>query len=70
LAVTFDGKGGRQFATPAIVAVVLLVLFPLLLLVNPPLAAVSLVAAIVLLYRGKTTPARHRSVRSYDDTAI
>jgi hypothetical protein len=42
----------------------------LLLLVNPPVAAVSLVAAIVLLYRGKTTPTRHRSVRASDDNAI
>ena len=53
-------------------AVLLLVLFPLLLLFNPPLAAVALVSAIVLLIRGNTSRATARYPRSRptDDAAI
>jgi hypothetical protein len=41
-------------------AAVLLVLFPVLLMFNTPLAAVALVSGIVLLYRGKTSSAAQR----------
>lgn len=53
-------------------AVLLLIMFPLLLLVNTPLAGVSLVAAIVMLYRGKTaaSPTRSRTTASIDDASI
>ena len=53
-------------------AVLLLVLFPILLMYNTPLAVVALVSAIVLLYRGKNSGAtsrRHRN-RPTDDAAI
>ena len=53
-------------------AVLLLVLFPLLLMLNPMLAGVALVSAIVMLYRGKTSGAtsRHPRSRPTDDAAI
>ena len=53
-------------------AVLLLVLFPILLMYNTPLAAVALVSAIVLLYRGKTSGATssHPRSRPTDDAAI
>jgi len=53
-------------------AVLLLVLFPILLMYNTPLAAVALVSAIVLLYRGKTSGAtsRHPRSRPTNDAAI
>jgi hypothetical protein len=53
-------------------AVLLLVLFPILLMYNPALAAIALVSAIVMLYRGKTSGATSRHPRSHrtDDAAI
>ncbi len=53
-------------------AVLLLVLFPLLLMLNPLLAGIALVSAIVMLYRGKTSGAtsRHPRSRPTDDAAI
>jgi hypothetical protein len=53
-------------------AVLLLILFPILLMFNTPLAAAALVSAIVLLYRGKTSGAISRPSRSRatDDAAI
>ena len=53
-------------------AVLLLVLFPILLLFNTPLAGVALVSAIVLLYRGNTGRATSRPPRDHrtDDAAI
>ena len=41
-------------------AVLILVLFPILLMFNPPLAGVALVSAIVLLYRGNVKRATSR----------
>jgi hypothetical protein len=49
--------------------VLILILFPLLLLFNPPLAGGALVTAIVMLYRGKTKRAPSRYASS-DDAAI
>jgi hypothetical protein len=53
-------------------AVLILVLFPLLLLFNPPLAAGALVTAIVLLYRGKSRRAssQYSSSGPTDDASI
>jgi hypothetical protein len=53
-------------------AVLLLVLFPLLLMFNPPLAAGALVTAIVLLYRGKTSRASSKYTSNFptDDASI
>jgi hypothetical protein len=44
-------------------AILLLVLFPILLMYNTPLAGVALVSAIVLLYRGKTKSVTSRPPR-------
>ena len=53
-------------------AILLLVLFPILLMINPPLAGIALVSAIVMLYRGKSSGAtsRHPRSRPTDDAAI
>jgi hypothetical protein len=53
-------------------AVLLLVLFPILLMHNTPLAFVALPSAIVLLSRGKNRGATSRLPRSRptDDAAI
>jgi hypothetical protein len=53
-------------------AVLLLVLFPLLLMFNPPLAGVALVSAIVMLYRGNISRATSKVPRDRpsDDAAI
>lgn len=45
-------------------AVLFLVLFPILLMHNTPVAGVALVSGIVLLYRGKTSGATSRHPRS------
>ena len=49
---------------------ILLVLFPLLVLFNTPLAFSALAVAIVLLYRGRSTPARRPAPQRLDDNAI
>jgi hypothetical protein len=51
-------------------AAALLVLFPLLLMFNPPLAFAALVLAIVLLYTGRTRSARRRAPQHIDDSSI
>ncbi len=52
-------------------AVLLLLLFPILLMYNTPVAGVALVSAIVLLYRGNTARASgYRRNRRADDAAM
>ena len=50
-----------------IMAVVLLVLFPVLLMYRPRYALVAMVVAIVLLYRGRVKSATSRARRRVDD---
>ena len=49
---------------------ILLVLFPLLVLFNPPLAFGALAVAIVLLCRGRSNPGRRPTPQRIDDNAI
>jgi hypothetical protein len=59
-------RNARGFVLPAI----LLVLFPLLVLFNPPLAFGALAVAIVLLCRGRSNPGRRPTPQRIDDNAI
>lgn len=68
--ISRDVSAGSRLAAGCPMAVVFLVLFPLLILINPPLAASSLLTAIVLLYRKKASPTRHPRHRPTDDAAI